>query len=218
MAAVNVPDGRAISPETAGTKLGSVGRPVPGVEAKTVDPDTFADLPSGEAGLLWIRGKNVMKGYLNQPEKTAEVVRDGWYNTGDIAVIDDEGFITITGRQSRFSKIGGEMVPHIRIEETLIRLAGDPGEDGLPLLCVTAVPDPRKGERLIVLHRPFEKKIEQLLREFSETGVPNLWIPDRTAFFAVDGVPLLGSGKLDLRRIKELAGECVNGRRHASEE
>ena len=110
----------------------------------------LADLPQGEPGLLFVTGENVMRGYLNQPAKTAEVVRDGWYNTGDIAVVDDEGYIKITGRQSRFSKIGGEMVPHLKIEESLAKLCGTTSEDGEPVLCVTAVPDEKKGERLIV--------------------------------------------------------------------
>lgn len=211
LAAVNVPDSRAISPGTAGTKLGSVGRPVPGVRAKTVNPDTFADLKQGEPGLLFITGDNVMQGYLNQPAKTREVIRDGWYNTGDIAVIDDDGFITITGRQSRFSKIGGEMVPHIRIEETLIKIVGDFGSDGELPLCVTAVPHEKKGERLVVLHRPLPKPVEAVVRELAATGVPNLWIPDRTAFLEIEAIPLLGSGKLDLKRIREIAFEKLGG-------
>lgn len=212
LAAVNVPAARAVTPDRAGVKVGTVGRPVPGVRAKTVDPETYEDRPQGESGLLWIAGDNVMRGYLNHPDKTAEVVRDGWYNTGDIAVIDAEGYITITGRQSRFSKIGGEMVPHIPIEETLTRLAGEADDDGLPVLCVTAVPDERKGERLIVLHCPLGKSVEELLKEFAASGVPNLWLPDRTAFFEVEAVPLLGTGKLDLKQMRELALQRANGR------
>jgi len=210
LASVNVPDSRAMSAGTAGTKLGTVGRPVPGVRVKTVDPDSLKDLPQGEPGLLFITGDNVMKGYLNQPEKTAEVIRGGWYNTGDIAVVDEDDFITITGRQSRFSKIGGEMVPHIRIEETLIKIVGDHHCDGEIPLCVTAVPDERKGEKLVILHRPLPIPVDQILRQFAESGVPNLWIPDRNGFHEVEQIPLLGSGKLDLKRIKELALELAH--------
>lgn len=210
LASVNVPDHRAMDGNTGGTKLGSVGRPVPGVRVKTADPDSFADLPQGTPGLLFIAGDNVMKGYLNQPEKTAEVIFDGWYNTGDIAVVDDEEFITITGRQSRFSKIGGEMVPHIRIEESLLQIVGDAHCDGEIPLCVAAVPDERKGERLVILHRALPKPPEQILKEFGASGVPNLWIPDRNSFFEIEAVPLLGSGKLDLKRMKEMAHECVS--------
>jgi acyl-[acyl-carrier-protein]-phospholipid O-acyltransferase/long-chain-fatty-acid--[acyl-carrier-protein] ligase len=207
LAAVNVPEHRAVSPDRAGVRRGTVGRPVPGVRVKTVDPETLADRPQGESGLLFVTGDNVMAGYLGQPEKTAEVIRDGWYNTGDVAVVEDGGFIRITGRESRFSKIGGEMVPHIGIEESLVRLCACTEDDGELPLCVTAVPDEKKGERLVVLHRTLSKPIEQLLREFGETGVPNLWIPDRLSFFEIEAVPVLASGKLDLRRIKEIAVE-----------
>src|SRR5690606_30863703 len=113
------------------------------------------------------------------------------------------------GRQSRFSKIGGEMVPHIRIEELLLRLTEDEANQDEPgvRLAVTAVPDPRKGERLIVLHKAFGRPVDQVLRELSEAGLPNLWIPDAEAFVEVDEIPVLGTGKLDLRGMKELAAE-----------
>ena len=81
-------------------------------------------MPLGQSGMLLVRGPNVMQGYLGKPEKTAEVLRDGWYVTGDIASLDEDGFLEITDRLSRFSKIGGEMVPHIKIEEKLHELAG----------------------------------------------------------------------------------------------
>jgi acyl-[acyl-carrier-protein]-phospholipid O-acyltransferase/long-chain-fatty-acid--[acyl-carrier-protein] ligase len=156
--------------------------------------------------MLWISGPNVMQGYLHQPEKTAEVIRDGWYQTGDVAFIDEEGFIHITGRESRFSKIGGEMVPHIRIEEELERLLG-PAEDGKPQIAVTAVPDPKKGERLIVLYTRLLRPIEELQKGLAEAGLPNLFIPDRDCFLEVPELPILGTGKLDLRGIKTLALE-----------
>ncbi len=203
----NIPDARARDRSRPGTKPGTVGPPLPGVLAKVVDPETGADLGIDAEGRLLIGGPTVMRGYLNRPDKTAEVVRDGWYDTGDIATIDADGFLAIAGRLSRFSKIGGEMVPHLRIEEGLLSLCDAADVQDGPLLAVTAVPDERKGERLIVLHRPLPKPPEVLLREFAATGVPNLWLPDRTAFVEVEAVPLLGSGKLDLRRIKEIAAE-----------
>jgi acyl-[acyl-carrier-protein]-phospholipid O-acyltransferase/long-chain-fatty-acid--[acyl-carrier-protein] ligase len=207
VAAVNIPDHRSGGGSNQiGTKLGTVGRPLPGVSARVVDAETGAVLADGNPGLLQIRGPNVMQGYLNMADKTAEVVTDGWYNTGDMARIDEDGFIEITGRLSRFSKIGGEMVPHIRIEEVLMKATDDPTDtEGLLRLAVTAVPDPRKGERLIVLHRPLKKRVDEILRELSAAGLPNLWIPDADCFFEVDAIPILGTGKLDLRGIKDMA-------------
>src|SRR5678816_2873969 len=92
---------------------------IPGVAAKIVDKETGEGPLFGREGLLLVKGPNLMAGYLNQPERTAEVMRDGWYVTGDIASIDEDGFIFITDRLSRFSKIGGEMVPHLKVEEAV---------------------------------------------------------------------------------------------------
>jgi len=147
-----------------------------------------------------------MTGYLNKPDKTAEIIRDGWYNTGDIAFIDDEGFVTITGRLSRFSKIGGEMVPHIRIEEELNKALTDTSsDDTTPRLVVTAVPDPRKGERLVVLHKPLSQPVEELIAALSDVGLPNIWLPSADSFLEVEEIPLLGTGKLDLSGARETA-------------
>jgi acyl-[acyl-carrier-protein]-phospholipid O-acyltransferase/long-chain-fatty-acid--[acyl-carrier-protein] ligase len=152
-----------------------------------------------------------MRGYLNHPEKTAELIQDGWYTTGDLAVIDDEGFIKITGRQSRFSKIGGEMVPHIRIEQEIARIIEDTPSDEADIVCaVTAVPDAAKGERLIVLHKPLQKSVREITDQLQQAGLPNLWIPSSNSFFEVSQIPLLGTGKLDLRAVKEMAlGLCA---------
>jgi acyl-[acyl-carrier-protein]-phospholipid O-acyltransferase/long-chain-fatty-acid--[acyl-carrier-protein] ligase len=200
---VNIPASRSPTGDATGVREGTVGRPLPGVQAKVVDPETREPLPQGKAGMLLIRGPNVMKGYLNKPDLTAEVIRDGWYTTGDLAVLHDDGFIEITGRESRFSKIGGEMVPHIRIEETLSRVIGA-GEDELKV-AVTAIPDERKGERLIVLHTKLDKSPEQICRELAASGLPNIWIPSPDSFVEVEQIPVLGTGKFDLKGIKEKA-------------
>jgi acyl-[acyl-carrier-protein]-phospholipid O-acyltransferase / long-chain-fatty-acid--[acyl-carrier-protein] ligase len=150
---------------------------------------------------LLVRGPNVMKGYLGQPEKTAEVLRDGWYVTGDIASLDEDGFLQITDRLSRFSKIGGEMVPHIKVEEKLHELAGVTDQT----FAVTSAPDEKKGERLLVLHTLADGKLKECLDKLSEVDLPNLWIPRPNQFFRVDALPHLGTGKLDLRKIRELA-------------
>ena len=210
LAAVNVPPSRCQSGSQADYREGTVGRPIPGVAAKIVDLETGKELGAGKTGMLLIKGPNIMQGYLGRPDLTAEVIRDGWYVTGDVALIDEDGFIKITGRESRFSKIGGEMVPHIQIEETLARLIGD-FEEGLQA-AVTAVPDPRKGERLVVLHTPLKQSTAELCKGLTDAGLPNIYIPSPDSFVQVDALPLLGTGKLDLRRIKELAVEIFRDR------
>ncbi|MGE5192058.1 MAG: acyl-[ACP]--phospholipid O-acyltransferase, partial [Deltaproteobacteria bacterium] len=198
VAAVNIPDHRSADVTQKGTKEGSVGRPIPGTSAKIIDPDSLAELGIDQPGLLLMKGPHVMQGYLNQPEKTASVMRDGWYVTGDIAKIDAEGFITITDRASRFSKIGGEMVPHIKVEEILQKIVRNGSDDeGELKVVVTAVPDEKKGERLIVVHKPLSKTVDQVIAELNSAGLPNLWVPSRDSFLEVQDIPHLGTGKVD---------------------
>ncbi|MFV2067923.1 MAG: AMP-binding protein [Pirellulales bacterium] len=206
LVSVNVPPTRSPTGPGAGMKEGTVGRPVPGVSVKIVDRETGETLGTGESGMLLATGPNVMKGYMNQPEKTAEVVREGWYVTGDVAFVDEEGFITITGRESRFSKIGGEMVPHIQVEEALNKIVGgDQGEE--VMIAVTAVPHAKKGERLVVLHTAIDKTPRQLCDALVATGLPKLYIPSPDSFHQVDVLPLLGTGKFDLKSLKQMAIE-----------
>ena len=208
LAAVNVPDHRSAQTVQKGTKEGTVGRPIVGVAVKVVDPETGANLGLNQPGLLLVKGPNVMQGYLNKPELTAEVLRDGWYNTGDIARIDDEGFIQITDRQSRFSKIGGEMVPHIKVQEILAEILRAGNSDDQELYAVvTAVPDEAKGERLVVIHKPLNVPLDDAYAALRASGLPNLWVPSRDSFLQVDELPVLGTGKLDLKGLKTLALE-----------
>jgi len=208
LVSVNVPASRSLGSDQIDRKEGTVGRPVPGVSARVVDLESGQPLPTGKPGMLWISGPNVMKGYLHRPDLTAAVIRDGWYVTGDIAVIDEDGFISITGRESRFSKIGGEMVPHIQIEEMLNRIIGA-GEDAGLQAVVTAVPDPKKGERLIVVHKPLNKTPAELQQALIAAGLPNLYIPSPDSYLQVDELPILGSGKLDLKGVKQIALDRV---------
>ena len=164
---------------------------------------------AGEDGMLLVTGPNVMRGYANRDDLTCEAVKDGWYTTGDIAHIDNEGFLHITGRVSRFSKIGGEMVPHVRVEDELSQLLCEGDEDEEVRVCVTAVPDEKKGERLIVLHLPTTKDLDDVRRKLSDAGLPNLFIPSRDSFYEIEQIPMLGTGKLDLKRAKELAAELT---------
>lgn len=199
----NIPPQRAAGEEPWGCKEGTVGRPLPGVSVKVVDLDTGAELASGQSGMLLVKGPNVMLGYFGQPELTTDVIRDGWYTTGDVAMIDEEGFITITGRLSRFSKIGGEMVPHIRVEEAITEVLGLDVDE--PKLAVLGLPDPKKGERLVVLYTELPRSPREICRLLAGKGLPPLWIPDAANFYRVESLPLLGTGKLDLKRVKELA-------------
>ncbi|RMF42447.1 MAG: AMP-dependent synthetase [Planctomycetota bacterium] len=202
--AVNIPPSRASGPVEAGLREGSVGKPIPGVEVRAVSIDTDEPLPPGETGLIEVRGPNVMKGYFKRPDLTREVMHDDWYRTGDVGYIDEDGFLYITGRLSRFSKIGGEMVPHIQIEEAISRIIGT-DEEGKLRVAVTAVPDPRKGERLVVLHTGLPCPPATILQKLSEMGLPKLYLPDEDCFLQVDEIPVLGSGKLDLRRMRDIA-------------
>ena len=199
----NIPANRSVDGSDRDCREGTVGRPLPGISAKVVDLDTGEDLGPDRSGMLLIKGPNVMKGYLDQPELTAQVIRDGWYVTGDVAVIDNDGFIRITGRESRFSKIGGEMVPHLGVEEALIKVLSL-GEDDVKV-AVTGVPDPKKGERLVVLHTGLPTAPEQLCRDLGRSGLPPLWVPSPDSFIQVEQIPVLGTGKLDLKQVKELA-------------
>jgi acyl-[acyl-carrier-protein]-phospholipid O-acyltransferase / long-chain-fatty-acid--[acyl-carrier-protein] ligase len=198
---VSTQDFRSAGFRQVGTKRGKIGHALPGICVRVVDPETFAVRAMAEPGLLLVRGPNVMHGYLGNPEKTAEVLRGGWYITGDIAAIDEDGFLQITDRLSRFSKIGGEMVPHIKVEEKLHELAGSTEQ----CFVVTGVPDERKGERLVVLHKLEEQQLHACLQKLAQTDLPNLWKPRADQFYPIDALPYLGTGKLNLQKIREIA-------------
>lgn len=197
---LSLPDVEVGGVRQYGAKEGSVGHPIPGVAIRVVDPENSTPLKPGEAGLMLVRGPNVMLGYLGQAGKTAEVIRDGWYVTGDIGVMDDDGFIRITDRMSRFSKIGGEMVPHGVVEDELHNRLGQTG-----VVAVTAVPDEKKGEKLVVLYAREATNAETLQRHMAESSLPNLWKPGRDCYVEMESLPILGTGKLDLKGIKEIA-------------
>ena len=201
--AINTPDFSFGHETQVGEKIGTVGLPLPGVSARTVDIDTREPLPIGQEGLLEIRGPNVMLGYLNQPERTAEAMHDGWYITGDIAAVDEDGFIRITDRLARFSKIGGEMVPHLKLEEIAAGLIGDAP------CAVTGLPDERKGERLALLYTAQDVTPDELWRRLSATDLPKLWIPKQSDIHQVESLPVLGTGKLDLRGVRTRAKELA---------
>ena len=195
-------------------RIGTVGAAVPGVAARTADPDTLAPLPLGSEGVLLIKGANVMEGYYQQPSLTSRVVREGWYVTGDMARIDSEGHIVITGRLSRFAKIGGEMVPLEKVEEALHEAIGVAER----VCAVACVPDESRGERVVVLYVAqtlIESGVEvrAWLQALDSKGLPNLWMPCERDFHAVTDLPVLGTGKLNLQGVKEMALSLALARR-----
>jgi acyl-[acyl-carrier-protein]-phospholipid O-acyltransferase/long-chain-fatty-acid--[acyl-carrier-protein] ligase len=196
---VTLPDGRAVP----GNRPGTVGMPVPGTAIRTVDPETGADLPRGAEGVVCVKGPQVMVGYLDRPEATAKVVKDGWYNTGDLGLLDADGFLTITDRMSRFSKVGGEMVPHLAVESALMEAAGVDEQR----VAVTAVPDPKRGERLVVVYTDLGAPPADVYKRLNAGSLPKLWIPSADDFVQVESLPVLGSGKVDLRRLRQIARE-----------
>lgn len=204
----NLDEYRSRRPYHTTNKRGTVGRPCPGIAVRITDVDTGAVLPGNQVGMIEVRGANIMQGYLNEPEKTAAAIRDGgWYVTGDLGLIDDDGFIRITDRLARFSKIGGEMVPHVRIEEDLHAAYGFTEQT----FAVTAIPDENKGERLIVLHTTDPESLKDVNDKLGAAGLPNLWMPRRNSYFKIEAIPVLGTGKLDLARIRQLAKELAAG-------
>jgi acyl-[acyl-carrier-protein]-phospholipid O-acyltransferase/long-chain-fatty-acid--[acyl-carrier-protein] ligase len=185
-----------------GAKRGTVGHPIPGIALRIVNPETFATLGSGQDGMLLVKGPSVMMGYLGEPEKTRQVMwEDGWYITGDVAQLDEDGFIQITDRLSRFSKIGGEMVSHVQVEDALHHALGC----FEPRMVVTSISDEQKGERFVVLHTELGLSVDELLKRMRDSGLPKLWVPRKENFFPVPELPFLGSGKLDLKQVKETA-------------
>ncbi len=199
---VNLHDVRVKQVTQVANRPGTVGQPIPGVVACAFDLTTDAPLPPGTEGMLCIKGPNVMKGYLHQPEKTTDVIRDGWYRTGDLGCVEVDGFIRITGRVSRFAKIAGEMVPLERLEESCFEILGSADR----VFAVCAVPDEKRGERLVVLYlAELESKLPELLSQLGQQGFPNLWIPERRDCYALPAFPILGSGKLDLKAVGQLA-------------
>ncbi len=205
---VNLPEPEPANPGEPvqpSQRPGSVGKMAPGIAAEIRDPESDKHLSLHETGMLWLRGPNIFEGYLHDPARTAEVLQDGWLKTGDLGRFDEDGFLFIEGRLSRFSKIGGEMVPHETVEQKIL-LALNLGNEGERTLAVTSVIDAQKGEALVLLST-IEIDQAQLRTQLHEAGVPNLWIPK--IIQRVEQIPVLATGKLDLRRCSEIAASAT---------
>ena len=203
----NPPITTSTAEEQPGKRTGSVGRLLPGMSARIVDPDTGLDLPPSSTGMLWLRGPNIFPGYLKDAEKTAAALKDGWFITGDLGRFDEDGFLYIEGRLSRFSKIGGEMVPHGTIEQRIVESFGWDQVEG-PTAVVTGVPDATKGEALVLLTTQ-PVSADQLRTKLLESGLTNLWVPKIVRI--VEKIPMLGTGKTDLKGCRNLAIELTQG-------
>jgi acyl-[acyl-carrier-protein]-phospholipid O-acyltransferase/long-chain-fatty-acid--[acyl-carrier-protein] ligase len=196
---VNVPDREGPGVKQIGMRAGTVGQTIPGVAAKVVDRETGEDLQPGEEGMLLVRGPNRMMGYLHRPEETAKVFRDEWYVTGDIVSMTEDGFIKIVDRQSRFSKIAGEMVPHIKIEEVVHEMFVE------TTCVVTGVADERRGEKLVAFIAGTGITSKEIWQKLLDSDLPKIWIPKSDDIHVVQQLPLLGTGKVDLRAVLQMA-------------
>ena len=202
-AGVNLPEPRgkgdgklSVQPSS---RDGSIGKLGPGIAAQIRDPATGALLSLHETGMLWLKGPNVFEGYLHDPVRTAEVLQDGWFKTGDLGRFDEDGFLYIEGRLARFSKIAGEMVPHETVESQIVEALGLAGESERTC-AIVGVPDEAKGEALVLLTTR-DLDSAELRKKLQEAGLPNLWIP-RT-IKRIEKIPVLASGKLDLQGCKQ---------------
>ena len=217
--AVNVPDAPPL-PGSAfyvpGLVKRSIGAALPGIAVRITDvDDENRILPLTEQGMLWIKGANIFGGYIGKPELNNDIFKDGWFKTGDIGKLDLNGFISLGGRLSRFSKVGGEMVPHESVEQAIVAaLQLDVETDGVQI-AVTGVADAQKGEALVLLstlpqhQRSSEEKalLGDLRSKLMEANIPNLWTPKYIV--PVESIPILPTGKLDLRGCKLLAEEAL---------
>ncbi len=179
---------------------GSVGRPLDGITVRIADPDTLEPLACRQQGMILVNGLSRMPGYYKAPELTRQVLHDEFYVTGDLGYVDEDGFLYVTDRIARFSKLAGEMVPHLPIEEAI---------NDLTASFVTGVPDKARGERLVLLYTNSERTAADIHARLMQSGLPALWIPKREDIHAVAAIPVLPSGKVDLREARELAAAML---------
>lgn len=206
---VNLPDPvpTANTVTLPSSRHGSVGQLLPGLAIKLTDPATEKSIPINQQGLIWFKGANVFAGYLGDTKKTAEVLTsDGWFRTGDVGRMDEDGFLYIEGRISRFSKIAGEMVPHETVEAAVNKVLGLDSE-AERRIAVVGVPDEQKGEAILLLSTIAGPALEQecidLRYKLLDEGLSSLWCPKR--IIPVTEIPVLASGKLDIKSCESLA-------------
>ncbi|NRB45606.1 MAG: AMP-binding protein, partial [Verrucomicrobiales bacterium] len=185
-------------------RFGSVGQFLPGVAVRITDTNDDTPIPINQSGMIWLKGSNVFKEYLHLPDQTDEVFKEKWFRTGDIGRVDEDGFLFIEGRLSRFSKIGGEMVPHETIEAHVNKALGY-DSDAEKKIAIVGVPDEVKGEALVMLSsvEMDNDSVKALRQKLLDSGVAALWIPKKIV--KVEEIPSLASGKLDIKGCEDLA-------------
>jgi acyl-[acyl-carrier-protein]-phospholipid O-acyltransferase / long-chain-fatty-acid--[acyl-carrier-protein] ligase len=195
----NPPVTTGTADEQVGKKAGSVGRLLPGMSVRIIQPETGVQVAPGETGLLLLRGPNVFSHYLGEDPQAH--LKDGWFVTGDLGKVDADGFVTVEGRLARFSKIGGEMVPHGTVEQKISEAFGlDPAE--VQAAVVVGIPDESKGEALAII-TTLDLSAPQVREKLAAAGLPNLWIP--RVVHRVEAIPFLGTGKIDLAACRRIA-------------
>jgi acyl-[acyl-carrier-protein]-phospholipid O-acyltransferase/long-chain-fatty-acid--[acyl-carrier-protein] ligase len=176
-------------------KPGSVGKVLPGIRVRIENYETGRECRTGEAGRILVKGDSVMKGYLNDFEETSMRIRHGWYDTGDMGYLDQDGFLWHEGRLRRFVKIGGEMVSLVKVEDILQEILRE------DVSCsVVEIPDALKGARIVaaVTQKVDERKILKMM----SAHLPNISLPKQ--FVVIEELPRMGSGKIDFRRVTEI--------------
>ncbi len=183
---------------------GSVGRPLPDVQCKIVDPETHKEVPEGKEGLILIKGPTIMEGYYKSPELTRQAFHDGYYITGDVGKCD-KGFLYITDRLKRFAKIGGELIPLTPIEDKLSRILDEHTDKEKRCCAVVNIPNPQKGESLVAFVVKNNPDKLALNKKLGFLGLPSLSRPHH--YVPINAIPLLPSGKVDYKCIKQVALE-----------
>ncbi len=196
-----------------GEKNGTIGQLMPGLAVRITDPDDDnTRLPISEQGMIWFKGPNVFGGYIGREDLNAEILRDGWFKTGDLGFVDLNGFLTLGGRRSRFSKVGGEMVPHEVVENAIEGFVEVPEGFAGRAVAVMGVPDAAKGEALVLLsavhHGSLNEGLDEIKSHLVSQGLPRLWCPRE--IIPVEAIPALPTGKMDLKGCQILAYEALN--------
>ncbi|MDD2227805.1 MAG: AMP-binding protein [Candidatus Cloacimonetes bacterium] len=183
-------------------KLGSIGKPIPGVQVRIVDVKTDKILGNNLEGKILVKGDLVMEGYLGDLEETSLRIRNGWYDTGDIGLVDDDGFMWHKGRLKRFVKVGGEMVSLVKVEDVLSRLLPDN-----VICCVVDVPNLTKGADVVAAVATGDFDMHKVLKQLKKE-LPSIAVPRQ--FYVIEDIPMMASGKVNFRAVETICRQKSN--------